>query len=57
MAGGRHTSVLFLKIRLYILVTVSVEVKGKTDKGGERVYEAAGEKCQKQTATKTKAGC
>lgn len=28
MAGGRHTSVLF-KIRLYILVTVSAEVRGR----------------------------
>lgn len=28
MAGGRHTSVLF-KIILYILVTVSAEVRGR----------------------------
>lgn len=28
MAEGRHTSVLF-KIRLYILVTVSAEVRGR----------------------------
>ena len=28
MAGGRHTSVLF-KIRLYILVPISAEVRGR----------------------------